>query len=138
LSACVETVNHRRIKVEERKRKAIFLNPEQTEYRRGKIDGCLVTSGIRADYFVSGEGRTVIVELKGSDVDHACKQMFEAIEHAAVKPYVGKRCGFLIICSRFPSDTTTVQLAKNAARTKYKTKLLVYTNEREVSMSDFD
>lgn len=137
MNNCIETVTHSRIKVEELKRKATFRNPTNKPYKKGRIDGCLVKEGIRADYFVDGEGKSVLVELKGCDIDHACAQLFAAVEHANVKPHLSEKIGFMIICSRYPSHNTSVQLSAAKARRRYGAKLLVFTREREVDMSMF-
>lgn len=137
MSHCVEVVSHSKVKVEENKMKVIFLNPTCQDFRRGRIDGCLVVDGIRADYFVSGCGKSVLVELKGCNVDHACKQLFAAAEHENVKPLLTGKLGFLIICSKFPSNTTSVQIAQDKAKKKYGSKLLVLTKERTLSMEAF-
>lgn len=134
---CTETVDHSRVKVEEGGMKAIFLNPNRSQYVKGRIDKCLVMDGVRADYFVSGESKTVIVELKGKNLEHACDQVFAAARHENVKPHISGQIGFLIICSRFPSLTTSVQLAKVKAKKIYGANFHVYTKEREVDMSMF-
>lgn len=137
MSPCLEKVSHSKIKIEEMKRKAIFLNPNKVDYIKGKIDGCLVDDGIRADYFISGEGKSVLVELKGCNIAHGCEQLFSAAEHKKVRPYLTGKLGFLMICSRFPSHDTSVQLAMSKAKRKYGAKFLVLTKEREVDMSMF-
>lgn len=134
---CIDTIDHSRIKVAEKSRKAIFLNPEKNQYKRGRIDGCLVYNEICADYFVSGEGKTVIVELKGCDVARATKQLFAAADHESVKPHLDGQIGFLIICSRYPSHNTTVQIAKQKAKKIYGAKLIILNRERDVSLSMF-
>ena len=85
MNGCIEVVSHSKVKVEEYKRKAIFLNDERKDYEIGRIDGCLVKSGIKADFYVSSPDKTVLVELKGTNIDHACKQLFAAVENAEVK-----------------------------------------------------
>jgi len=91
LNSCVQTVSHSKIKVEENGRKVIFLNPSRAQFMKGRIDGCLVTSGIRADYFVGGEGKTVLIELKGSNIEHAFEQLLKAAEHSNVKSFLRAR-----------------------------------------------
>ncbi|WP_289150366.1 hypothetical protein [uncultured Salipiger sp.] len=137
MNACITAVNHSNVKVEEKKRKAIFLNKAKAEYKIGRIDGCLINDGTRADYFVSGDGTTVLVELKGCDIKHACDQLFAAADHEIVKPHLESRIGFLIICSRYPAQNTSVQRAMALAKKKYKAKFFVFTNKREVTMSMF-
>ncbi|NBN63316.1 hypothetical protein [Pannonibacter tanglangensis] len=128
--------NESKIKVEERGRKAIFLNPQQTTYEVGRIDGCLVNTGKKADYFVSNATKTVIVELKGKDIRQACAQLFEAAEHPSVKPHIKGSLGFLVICSRVPAADTSVQVAQQKARKKFGAKFRIFCNQRELSISD--
>lgn len=79
---CVRINSNTLVKVEENKRKATFRNPQRKEFRVGRIDDCLVKSGIRSDYFVLEPGTgTVLIELKGTDVAHACAQLFASAEH---------------------------------------------------------
>lgn len=134
MSHCISSVNHSRIKVEENKRKAIFRNDEKVTYEIGRIDGCLVTSGIRADYFVSSPDKSVLVELKGSNIDHACKQLFAAAEHSSVKGKLKKKIGFLVICSRVPAASTSTQLAQQKAKRKYNARFQVFCRQKELDI----
>ena len=137
MTECIKKVSHSRVRVEEQKRKAVFINEDRAEYTVGRIDGCLVADGIRADYFVSGSGVSVLVELKGCNIDHACAQLFSAADHEKVKPHLEGKIGFLIICSRYPTFNTSVQKAMALAKKKYGAKFYVYTNQRELTMSMF-
>lgn len=137
MNSCVETVNHSAVKVEEKGRKAVFLNPQKEKFQRGKIDGCLVVSGVRADYFVNGEGKSVLVELKGAHVDHACEQLIAAARHPHVKPYLSGKLGFLVICSRYPKESSKVQLYREKIASDFGAKLKIFSDQREVSMSIF-
>lgn len=132
----METVSHSKVKVEENGRKVIFDNPARSEFQRGRIDECLVTSGIRADYFVNGEGKSILIELKGCDLKHACEQLFAAVEHKNVKPHLSGKIGFIIMCSRFPRADTSVQLAQQKARKKYGAKFNVFSKSRVIKMSE--
>jgi len=137
MSLCVEIVSHTRIKIEENGMKAIFLNPTREACEKGHIDKCLVTEGIRADYYLSNSSKTIMIELKGCDINHACAQLFKAAEHPKIKPKLKKSLGFLIICSRVPSSSTSSQIAEQKARKKYKAKFKVYCRMREISFDDF-
>lgn len=137
MSKCISVVNHSKVKVEENKRKAVFINSNRENYEIGIIDGCLVKSGIRADYFVSSAETTVLVELKGTNIDHACNQLFAAVEHANVKDKIKDKVGFLIICSRVPTATTSTLISQQKAKRIYNAKLKIYCNQREVKMEDF-
>jgi hypothetical protein len=78
LSDCTETLTHTRIKVDDKRslRWAVFLNPAQTTIRKVRVDGCLVSGSIAADWIVSkADCADVVVELKGRDVGHAIQQI---------------------------------------------------------------
>lgn len=137
MTRCIRTLCHPKVKIEENGRKAIFINDDRTEFEIGHIDGCLVSSGIRADFFVNGSDVSVLVELKGCNIDHACNQLFAAVEHENVKPHLKQRIGFLIICSRYPRADTAIQKAMARAKRQFGAKFLVFTNQREVTMSMF-
>lgn len=108
-----------KIKVEENGRKAVFNNIERQDFTVSEVDGCLITDGPRADYLVSKNGSTsVLVELKGRNVEHACDQLFASLEHDNVQNLLEGKLGLLIICRKFPRFDTYVAKAKTkCART---------------------
>jgi hypothetical protein len=118
---CSEFVNHSLVQVEENKRKARFRNPAKKEYKITEIDDCIVKEGVRADWLISEIGNaSVLIELKGSDVKHACDQLFASAEHLDVKPLLEKRIGFLVVCSKYPRFDTFVIKAKQHSANKYR------------------
>lgn len=131
---CTTAVRHSIIKLEENRSKVLFRNENNEEYEISRIDGCLVTQGIRADYMISKGKRadrsSVIVELKGVDVAHACDQVLQTAESAAVKPLIGKRLGFLIVCVRYPRFDTFVARAKQKAARRYRAGFHVVSGQR--------
>ncbi len=117
---CTRTVSHSTVKVEENKRKALFNNPSGKSYCVTKVDDCLVTEGPRADYLVvEGSAHSVLVELKGKNVAHACEQLFASARHEDVAPLLTASLGFLVVCSRFPRVDTAVLKAKTKAAKEY-------------------
>lgn len=133
---CTESVGHSRVRVQQHRQKAIFKNPARATYRISEVDGCLVRDGeLRCDYLVSEAGAvSVLVELKGGDVDHACDQLLASVEHAKVKPLLEGKIGFLIVCSRYPRIDTTVQRAKQKCAAKYKAGFHVVCGRRELEI----
>ncbi len=118
---CTVDMTHSLVKVEEHKRKATFKNPSRLLYKVTRVDGCLVTSGVRSDYLVSEDkGASVLVELKGKNVAHACDQLFASAKHQAVAPLIGSRLGFLVVCSKYPRFDTAVLKAKSRAAKEFK------------------
>lgn len=136
MNNCIKPSKGSIIRIKEKKRAAAFPNPQKAPHLIGKIDGCLVKEGIRADYFVADRQTAVLVELKGCNISHACKQLLAAATHSNVAPHLkGLNLNFLIICSRFPKDNTAVQRAKDAVHKKYGGRFRVASNERMVDLS---
>ena len=129
---CTESANHSVIKVEENRRKAKFRNLHNENFEISQVDGCLIKQGIRCDKLVTKVGvASVLVELKGSNVSHACDQLISAVEHSAVKPLLADKVGFLVICSKYPRFDGFVIKAKQWAAKKYKSGFHVIKNEGE-------
>jgi hypothetical protein len=132
---CTTTKNHSRIKVEENRRKAVFLNPEREEHDVTEIDGCVVVEGPRCDFLVSDrEKASVLVELKGADVRHACEQLLNSAVHADVKPLLHGQVGFLVICSKVPRFDSVVARAKQTCMKKHKAGLHIVCNQGEFDL----
>ncbi len=126
---CVESLTISVINVRENGRRASFHNVERLKYERVRIDGCLINDGLRCDWLVRKVGEvSALVELKGADVAHGCKQLETTRTNPAVQPYLEKRTVFLIVSSRSPSFDTRVARAKENAR-KMGVKLTVKTRE---------
>lgn len=135
---CTELLKHSNVKVEENKRKAIFLNPSKAEYSVTKVDGCLVTDGeIRCDYLISEIGEaSALVELKGKDVSHACVQLLASAKNNKVKPLLEKNVGFLVICSKYPRFDTFVAKAKQRAAREFNAGFHVVCDRGEFNIRD--
>jgi hypothetical protein len=117
---CCKVVTHPLVKIEENKRRAVFKNPSRSEYEVTQVDGCLITDGIRSDYLIASEGTSVLVELKGACVAHACDQLFASVKHPSVVPFLKKQIGFLVIASRYPRYDDYVRKAKDRSFKEYK------------------
>lgn len=138
MTNCLKVVNHPKIKVGENGRAAIIINPGRDSHTIGKIDGCIITAGVRCDYFVSNLKHISLIEFKGCDIDHACEQLFAAVSHDSVKPHIKERKkSFLIVCSRFPKNNTSVQRFQAKARREHGASLKVVCNKVELQLGDF-
>ena len=132
---CTKKVRYPLVKIEELKRKAVFKNPKKLLYEISRIDGCLINEGIRSDYLVSEAGNSsVIVELKGSDVAHACDQVLNTVCHSSVKPLLYPKIGFLVVCSKYPRFDTFVAKAKLKCARRYKAGFHVVCDRGEFNI----
>ena len=136
-SSCREKVKHSKVKVEEGKRFAIFVNDAREMYYRVQVDKCLVHNALAADYVVTRPGTgSVVVELKGTDVDHGAKQvdataalLLTCTEAASLKPIAG-----LIVCARYPQFDSTIQRLQKQFAKKFQAPLhVVRDGEYEIS-----
>jgi len=136
---CVETATDSKPKVEENGRKAIFLNPDRAEIKKVQIDGCLVTSGPRADYVVARPNvLDVIVELKGRDIYHARDQIIATLPFWRNFPPFSLNVAGLIVCSKSPMSASELQVMKAKMLRQHRLWLEVDENGRkEYSFSNF-
>lgn len=129
---CTKSVTNTLVKVEENKKKAVFRNKVAANYDISQVDGCLITEGMRCDKLITKTGVvSVLVELKGRDVAHACDQLFATVEHPSIKEILEKKIGFLVICSKVPRFDGFVVKAKQRAAKTYKAGFHVVCNQGE-------
>jgi hypothetical protein len=132
---CTVTVTHTKVKVEENRRKATFLNPDRKRYKVTQVDNCVVTEGVRADFLVSEVGEaSALVELKGKNVEHACNQLFASARHPSVTPLLEQKKGFVVVCSKWPRVDSFVLKAKDRARKEFGAGFHVFVGEGEFEM----
>lgn len=115
---CVEEVNDSNVTVKERGRRANFQNPSRARFRKVKVDKCLVSEGEKkADWIITKIGvGSIVIELKGKNLEKACQQLKATIENPKCKPWIEDKKSFLIVCSRYPSIDTTVQRLRSSCR----------------------
>lgn len=134
--SCIERVRHSKVKVEENGKKAVFLNPGREVFEIHTIDGCIIKNGQKCDFAVAdSEGNVAFVELKGSDVGHACAQLFATAAHQACTDLVSRRVGFLVIKGKIPRFDSNVAKSKVRAAREYKAGFHVEKNQGEFSVS---
>jgi hypothetical protein len=104
---CERVKRDPRIVLEENKRKITFLNHNRRMIRKIKVDGCVFEKGdstLRCDYALDpGNGVEIYVELKGSDIEHAVKQLESTITQISKDARKAKKLCF-IVSSRVPSE----------------------------------
>lgn len=128
---CEARTRNRRIVLEENSRKITFTNDTCQEVRRIRIDGCVITDGIRCDYLlIDSIEIEYYVELKGSDVKHAVEQLKRTIELVSKEQWRQQKFCF-IISSRCPLLTPKIQELKVRFKKKYNAELIIKNNAHE-------
>ncbi|GHH53154.1 hypothetical protein [[Pseudomonas] boreopolis] len=125
--AAREVLTDSKIKVEENGRVAIFINSARSRFHRTRVDGGIVKNKVGADYVVTKEQvGSVVVELKGVDIEHAVLQIGETmlLLKACMSPSKPKSTGMpaagLIICSKYPKADTAYQKKVKAFVAQHK------------------
>lgn len=124
---CVYRHNKPIFVVSEHKSKVIFNNPARHEIEEIKIDGCVYTTAIgsRCDYMIHVGKRdiTILVELKGSHVEDAMKQL--KATHQELKNCFKSNVFWIISYSGNPQFTTKIQNFKKVALSQFNATFLV-------------
>lgn len=113
MSNCIQSVNHSQIKCEEKQSKFILLNPERKLVDYITIDGCMYPRGhheLCCDYALNFDDTTVFVELKGSDIAHAIKQVLATNQDAKFPINANKSA--IIVTSKMPKDDSSLRQQK--------------------------
>lgn len=133
---CTETISSSKIKVAENAASAVFSNKERLKYTRTQVDGCLIKNQQAADWVISKPTKgSVVVELKGVNIDHATKQVTTTTDYW-IQSGRGERVAGLIIGRRYPKFDSTVQKAKDAYSQRFKSPLHIVCREREFNFEE--
>ena len=133
LPECTKETSVTQIKCEENKRKILFLNPNRKLVRKIKVDGCQITDGLKCDFLVKFNDTENFVELKGSDISHAFKQLSRTISLLGDNS-CQKRYSF-VISSRCPLTSTEIQNERLKFKKKYKSELFVKNNNHKIEIN---
>lgn len=129
---CTQEVTDKRLVVNERKCKCIFLNPNQHLLTKVYVDGCQIIEGVKCDYLILDHCHNeYFVELKGKDLSHAVKQLEATIQQLSDKNSTVKKQA-IIVSSRNPSNDTSIQRAKVIFKKKYNVELISKNIQAEI------
>lgn len=124
-----------KVKVEEKGKQAIFLNPTRTKVRKTQIDGCLIKQTTACDWLVVRDGAEgVLVELKGCDVAKAIEQIEATFVYLKSNGGLARKMAALIVCRNppnHPSFSSKLLRAKNRLSTAYKAPLHIVSGNYE-------
>mgnify|MGYP001277041199 CR=1 FL=1 len=137
-SKCVIEKKDSKIKVEQLGRKAVFRNAKKDKYSVVTFDGCVVVQSLAADYIVTKLNvGSVIVELKGSDVEHGIGQIGATVDYLAKEGGLcSKVKGALIVCSQYPRASSSFQVKLQKFVRAYQVPLHVSPRNMEYNFED--
>lgn len=133
--ACSQEVLVSKIKVEEKGKQAVFLNPDLRKVRKTQVDGCLVKQATACDWLVvRAEDEGVLVELKGCDVAKAIEQIEATFAYLNSNGGLTKKMAALIVCRNPPNHplfNSKLLRAKNRLSTAYRAPLHIVSGKHE-------
>lgn len=124
---CIEENNSKRIKFEEKNKKILFDNPDETLCYKINVDGCLIKEGCRCDNALinSYDGSTFYIELKGSSgIYHAIEQL-ERTTSTLIWDNKCRRTAIVVCKNRYPKTDTVIMRAMKKFNDKNITLLIL-------------
>lgn len=124
---CSHKINYKKILLKDKKSSEItFSNEDIIEVNKIQVDDCLEIEGVKCDWLIiiSKPYIEIYIELKGSDVDHAFKQIENTIKILS-KDYknVIKYC--YVITTRCPLTSAQIQNKQKTFKKNYNAVLRV-------------
>ena len=136
---CVVETTDSKIKFEEKKKVVIFNNPQRKTCLKVQVDGCVIksTQETKCDnLLVEDNGNEHFVELKGTDVAHALKQLDGTILKLTDKTNKTKKVFAYIVCTNMaPQISGLIQKMKAKFCAQYKAKLEIRERRLETKIS---
>jgi len=122
---CTTHGNDSIVKFEENLSVMYIQNSQRAPYITVKIDGCDITTGNKCDagaILIKTE-ETLLIELKGSDIDHAVTQLTATLKNYSLTRKGNIKC--FIISSNNPNSSTKNQIVKTKFLTKTGIQLFI-------------
>jgi len=135
---CEQYKSDPKIVLEERKSKICFLNPDKENILIITVDGCVVKDNetLRCDYaIVPCAAIEIYIELKGSEILHAVKQIESTIKLLSNDPQKIKKLCF-VVSTRVPKQTTNIQQLQTHFKKKFNAKFRIKNKEDEYNLRD--
>ncbi|MDS3861486.1 hypothetical protein RIF25_11780 [Thermosynechococcaceae cyanobacterium BACA0444] len=135
---CEQWLSDKIIPIQENKSKINFLNPEQRQVYKLKIDGCAINDNLtpRCDYgLVPCTHVEIYIELKGRDVSGAIKQIESTIhEISSDSKKIKKLC--FIICTQVAIPRTDQQNSQTRFKNHFNAILYIKRGGYEYDLTN--
>ena len=139
LKECEEYRSDSKIVLEENKSKITFLNPNKDKILEIRIDGCVIKDDktLRCDFAIVHKDTEIYVELKGSDIPHAVKQIKSTINLLSNNPQkIKKKC--FVVSTRVPKLSTSIQKLQIELKKDFNADFRVKNIQDEYDLSSLN
>lgn len=138
LPECEKYKSDAKIVLQENKSKITFLNPNQDQILLIRVDDCVIKDDdtLRCDYaIIPCDEVEIYVELKGSDISHAVKQIESTIRLLSNNPKKIKKLCF-VVSTRVPKQSTSVQQLQSQFKKRFNASFRIKNIQDSYDLSD--
>jgi hypothetical protein len=123
---CEKVTRNPIIRLKEKRSTIIFENPQRLAVRKLRVDKCSMIKGLRCDYALEADSieDEFYIELKGSDINHAVKQIESTIQQISDDVFKKPKSCFIIATRVYGSD---LQRMVKEMKKKYNSRLKIVT-----------
>jgi len=144
LDECSEKINYKNISLQEKKSKIILSNKDLIEVTKVKVDKCLHIPEVKCDWLVIIDNPKdypdtyieIYIELKGSDIKHAFKQIENTIKHISRDVQKAAKYCYVIFANKCPLSSPEIQNHKKYFKKNYNAVLKVERTETSENLKD--
>lgn len=136
--ACEEYRFDKIIVLQENRSKIVFANQNQEKVLILKVDGCVISDNetLRCDYaLLPSDEVEIYVELKGSDITHAVKQIESTIRLLSENSQKIKKLCF-VVSTRVPKQTTSIQQLQSKFKKNFNASFRIKNMQDEYDLSN--
>ena len=110
-----------------------FLNPNEREVEKIRVDGCVITEGKKCDFMLKTDSDENYVEIKGKGVLYACEQIEETIKKISANPKTYPKNSY-VISTGTPKVSGKIQVLKKKFKSSYSSTLKIQTRRCEIAI----
>lgn len=113
IDSCTELRTQGSVSFKERGAYFRLENPNKCDCKKVKVDGCLPINGPRCDWAALSDETSALIELKGSDFDHAVKQIKNTLRWFLQSTTIKINISYVVMQNRCPAITGKQQTLKD-------------------------
>lgn len=121
---CCEKNRDNRVVFKEGRSKLTIENADRVDATKVIVDGCQIKEGKRCDYLYLIKEKEIYIELKGQNIKYAFEQLETTIRRLSMDVRNGDKLS-IIICTRSPLTSASIQQYQIQFRKNYNSDLLV-------------
>tara|TARA_R110002020_G_scaffold240218_4_gene452910 strand:+ start:1360 stop:1770 length:411 start_codon:yes stop_codon:yes gene_type:complete len=110
-----------------------FLNPNEREVSKIRVDGCKITEGKKCDFMLLTDTEENYIEIKGKGVLYACEQIEETIKKLSSNTNHHPKNSF-VVSTGTPKVSGKIQILKKKFKKSYSSSLKIQTRKCEFAI----